>query len=119
MNSYKFTKNIYRIFGCIYLEAFVRNFCAPKMIEINIKFNLDYMKMNHSKILKIALPVFAFLTTISTVAKTTHQVHLKQDGPEPPPGVAIDNYILLLLASAVIFAGIYFFKKRNVAETRL
>ncbi|WP_296147455.1 hypothetical protein [uncultured Flavobacterium sp.] len=77
------------------------------------------MKMNHSKILKIALPVFAFLTTISSVAKTTHQVPLQQDGPEPPPGVAIDSYIFLLLASAIIFAGIYFFKRRNSAETGL
>lgn len=77
------------------------------------------MKMNHSKVLKNALSVFAFLTTISTVAKTTSQVPLKQEGPEPPPGVPVDSYILVLLVSAIIFAGIYFYKKIHSTETGL
>ena len=76
------------------------------------------MKMNHSKIMKSALPIFAFLTSISAVAKTaSNQTQLQQDGPEPPPGVPIDGYIPIVLIAIVLFTGIYFFKKRNYSKT--
>ena len=74
--------------------------------------------MNKFKVMKNALAIFAFLLSVTAVANTTHQQGpVRQEGPEPPPGVSIDNYIIVLLALAIILAGISLFKKKNITQT--
>lgn len=76
--------------------------------------------MNHSKIMKSALPIFAFLTSISAVAKTaSNQAPLRQEGPEPPPGVPVDGYVSITLIVAILFAGFVFYKNRKSSKTTL
>lgn len=77
------------------------------------------MITKNKKIMIKALPIMAFLTSISAVAKTTYPQVLQQEpeGPEAPPGVPIDSYLLLLLAIAVIFAGVMFFKNKKRTKT--
>ena len=72
------------------------------------------MKINRSKIIKNVLLASTFLITISGIANTKVRLPFKQDeGPEQPPGVSIDTYIMVLFISAIIIAGVYFFKKSN------
>lgn len=76
--------------------------------------------MNHSKIMKSALPIFAFLTSISSAAKTaSNQAPLRQEGPEPPPGVPVDEYLSITLIVAILFAGFLFYKNRKSSKTTL
>jgi len=72
------------------------------------------MKINKSKILRNAMLVLAFLVTTVGVANTHPKSPLRQDeGPPEPPGVAIDNYTLILLISAIVISGVFFYTKKN------
>lgn len=73
------------------------------------------MKIQKTKIMKSVLPVLAFLTSISAAAKTTCPQVLQQDpiGPEPPPGVPIDSYLVYMFIFALLLGTIYFFKKEK------
>ena len=72
------------------------------------------MKVNRSKIIKNVLLASPFLMTISGIANTKVRLPFKQDeGPEQPPGVSVDTYIMVLFITAIIVAGVYFFRKNS------
>lgn len=56
----------------------------------------------------------AFFTTVLANANTHSRLPFKQDeGPEQPPGVAIDTYLIILFISAIVIAGFLLVKKAN------
>lgn len=65
--------------------------------------------------MKKVLPIVAFLTSISAMAKTSYPQILQQDpeGPEAPPGVPIDSYLIFMFSFAIFLAIIFFIRNKR------
>jgi len=72
------------------------------------------MKINKSKIIGKVMLGATFFATVIANANTHSRLPFKQDeGPEQPPGVAIDTYLIVLFISAIVIAGFLLVKKNN------